>query len=331
MQNLRLPRLSLFISAGLLLTFIILLLTHAVSIENFLHLLKTARPAWLILAVVFQAVTYFSLAMIWYEVGRVNKFKFKIFSLTKLALEKFAVDQILHVGGIAGKVAAVKLMQKMNVPPSVAMEALLVDTLTYYAAYAVLAIAVLLLLALYYHSFFVLPLLLILFITAMVLIILGIWWLVKHRDWQPPEKINKYSIVRELREMIVDINPENMGSPKLLISVGLFQLSIFLLDALTLWAILLSLGVDVSLVLAFMGFVVPAIGALVTLLPGGIGGYEVSSTAVLALLGVPIEAAIAATILIRGFTLWIPLIPGSFMVHHDLFIKEEGEFANLEK
>jgi uncharacterized membrane protein YbhN (UPF0104 family) len=32
----------------------------------------------------------------------------------------------------------------------------------------------------------------------------------------------------------------------------------------------------------------------------------------LRLLGVGFEAAIAATLLLRGFTLWLPLIPGLF-------------------
>jgi uncharacterized membrane protein YbhN (UPF0104 family) len=34
----------------------------------------------------------------------------------------------------------------------------------------------------------------------------------------------------------------------------------------------------------------------------------------LAMLHVPVEAAIAATLLLRSLTLWLPLLPGLFMI-----------------
>jgi uncharacterized membrane protein YbhN (UPF0104 family) len=44
--------------------------------------------------------------------------------------------------------------------------------------------------------------------------------------------------------------------------------------------------------------------------PLGLGSFEAGSTASLVLLGVPLEAALAATLLLRGFTLWLPLSIG---------------------
>ncbi|MDB5691870.1 MAG: hypothetical protein JWO81_933 [Alphaproteobacteria bacterium] len=44
--------------------------------------------------------------------------------------------------------------------------------------------------------------------------------------------------------------------------------------------------------------------------PLGLGAFEGASTAMLRLLGTPLEPALAATLLLRGFTLWLPLIPG---------------------
>jgi uncharacterized membrane protein YbhN (UPF0104 family) len=44
--------------------------------------------------------------------------------------------------------------------------------------------------------------------------------------------------------------------------------------------------------------------------PLGLGAFEGTSTAMLRLFGVPFEAALAATLLLRGFTLWLPLLPG---------------------
>jgi hypothetical protein len=38
----------------------------------------------------------------------------------------------------------------------------------------------------------------------------------------------------------------------------------------------------------------------------------------LGLLGVPIEAALAATLLLRGFTVWLPMLPGVWLARRGL-------------
>ena len=50
-------------------------------------------------------------------------------------------------------------------------------------------------------------------------------------------------------------------------------------------------------------------------IPLGLGTFEATAAAMLHALGVPIEAAITATLLLRGFTLWLPLIPGGLLLH----------------
>jgi hypothetical protein len=38
----------------------------------------------------------------------------------------------------------------------------------------------------------------------------------------------------------------------------------------------------------------------------------------LALLGLPLEAAVATTMILRGFTYWLPMLPGLFIARHEL-------------
>ena len=38
----------------------------------------------------------------------------------------------------------------------------------------------------------------------------------------------------------------------------------------------------------------------------------------LRLFGVPFEAAVSATLLFRGFTLWLPLLPGGILLRREL-------------
>lgn len=59
----------------------------------------------------------------------------------------------------------------------------------------------------------------------------------------------------------------------------------------------------------------------------GLGSFEAAATGMLHLVGVPTEVAFAGTLLLRLFTLWLPLNPGLALIrklrrqrvvpHHD--------------
>ncbi len=51
-------------------------------------------------------------------------------------------------------------------------------------------------------------------------------------------------------------------------------------------------------------------------IPLGLGSFEATGIAMLTLLGVPLEAAVAGILLLRGLTLWIPLVPGLVLTRH---------------
>jgi uncharacterized membrane protein YbhN (UPF0104 family) len=61
--------------------------------------------------------------------------------------------------------------------------------------------------------------------------------------------------------------------------------------------------------------------AIVTLLgavPLGLGSFEATSIATLRLMGVPFEAALSATLLYRGFALWLPLGIGLVLMRRQM-------------
>lgn len=58
--------------------------------------------------------------------------------------------------------------------------------------------------------------------------------------------------------------------------------------------------------------------------PLGLGSFEATSTATLRLLGIPLEAAFAATMLTRFFTLWLPLVPGMILMRTDKSLRERS-------
>jgi uncharacterized membrane protein YbhN (UPF0104 family) len=52
--------------------------------------------------------------------------------------------------------------------------------------------------------------------------------------------------------------------------------------------------------------------------PGGVGTFEGTCVVVLRSHGVPLEAALAATLLLRGFTFWLPMAPGLWLARREL-------------
>jgi uncharacterized protein (TIRG00374 family) len=98
----------------------------------------------------------------------------------------------------------------------------------------------------------------------------------------------------------------------------LFQASVFLLDAATLWTMLRAIGQNVSFLLAFPSFIVASMVASLGLIPLGLGTFEATCIAVLRALGIPLEAALTATLLLRGLTLWAPMAPGLWLARREL-------------
>jgi uncharacterized membrane protein YbhN (UPF0104 family) len=79
-----------------------------------------------------------------------------------------------------------------------------------------------------------------------------------------------------------------------------------------------ALGVPVDPWVAFCGFTIGMIVAMIAPSPLGLGTFEAGTTGMLVLLGMPIEAALSATILLRGFTFWLPMMPGVWIARHEV-------------
>jgi glycosyltransferase 2 family protein len=85
---------------------------------------------------------------------------------------------------------------------------------------------------------------------------------------------------------------------------------IVVLDAATLGATLRALGHTAPLSTVLVSFMLASVAETVSLIPGGVGTFEAACVGLLNLLGVPLETALAGTLLLRGFTLWLPLPAG---------------------
>jgi uncharacterized protein (TIRG00374 family) len=106
--------------------------------------------------------------------------------------------------------------------------------------------------------------------------------------------------------------------PQLIAWLTLFNGLVFLADAATMQACIHALGVHAPLSAGYVAFMIASIAVILGPIPMGLGSFEAVSIAMLRLFGVPFEAALSATLLFRGFTLWLPLIPGGLLLRHEL-------------
>jgi uncharacterized protein (TIRG00374 family) len=81
-------------------------------------------------------------------------------------------------------------------------------------------------------------------------------------------------------------------------------------DGLALVASARAFGVDVSLVDVFVVYLGGTAVAAASPTPGNIGAVEVTLSAGLIAIGVPSAAVVAAVLIYRLLTFWLPLVPG---------------------
>jgi len=69
---------------------------------------------------------------------------------------------------------------------------------------------------------------------------------------------------------------------------------------------------------SYRGIVVASTVATLGPVSLGLDTFEASSVALLKAIGVPIEAGLTATLLLRGFTLWLPMLPSLWLARQEL-------------
>lgn len=102
--------------------------------------------------------------------------------------------------------------------------------------------------------------------------------------------------------------------PKLLLQAGACQALILLLDAATVWVLIRALGATAGPTGVFASFMISTLFRIVGFVPGGLGVFEAASALTLKAIGVGLPVALAATLLFRGLSFWLPMVPGLWFV-----------------
>lgn len=307
-----------WVLALLLVGGLIIAVLHWGDVKTFGKLLTEAKPIWLVVAVALQLATYVGLAAQWWLVLRKGDTPEEGDDLLRLTFAKHFADQVVPTAGVSGNVLVVDRLVSLGVPRPNAVAALLLQIIAYYMSYALGALWALV--DLWWKSRSSLLL------TGAVLVFLVIatgipWltlWLHMRGQERLPRWIARWSKAQNFFKLVGEAPRELVRDPQLIAWLTLLNLLVFVADAATMQACVLALGVHAPLSAGYIAFMFASIAVILGPIPMGLGSFEAVSIAMLRLFGVPFEAALSATLLFRGFTLWLPLVPGGLLLRKEL-------------
>lgn len=297
---------------------LILAVVQLGTIEEFTRLAAVASPYWLLLACVAQAATYVCAALVWRQALRRAGHSRSLRILVPLGIAKLFTDQVVPTGGVSGAILVARGLARRQVPLNVVMGALLVGLVSYFAAYLVSAMASLGILWLHHRVNAVLLFIVVIFVAIVVAIPSGVLWMKQWGHRIPVRWVRRLPGVAHLLRAIAEAPANLLLDPVLLGETVALEFAIFALDALTLWLVFRALGDDPEIWITFVSFIMASMFATLGPIPLGLGTFEAGCVGMLSLLGVAIETALAATILLRGLTFWLPMVPGLWLARLEL-------------
>ena len=304
--------------AALLIGGVVVAAMHWGDVKNFGKLVAEAKPLWLLAAFGLQLCTYLGLAVQWWVALRRGHTPESAGELFRLTFAKHFADQVVPTAGMSGNVLLVDRLVNLGIPRPNAVAALLLQIIAYYFSYAIGALWVLV--VLWWKSR--MSLLLTGAVLAFLIVAAGIpaltLWLHRRGQEKIPKWIGRWSKATHFFELVGEAPRELVRDPWLIAVVTVLNLLVFIADAATMQCGLRALGVHAPLSAGYVAFMIASIAVILGPVPMGLGSFEAVSIAMLRLFGVPFEAALSATLLFRGFTLWLPLIPGGILLRSEL-------------
>jgi len=304
--------------AGLLLAGLLAAVLHWGDVKRFAALVVHAEPVWLIVAAVLQLGTYAGLAAQWGLALRNGHSGVRPRELFRLTLAKHFADQVVPTAGVSGNVVLVDRLMRLGVRRGKAVATLLLQIIAYYVSYALGALWVLIVLWWKSRMSLLLGGAAVLFVVVATGIPAAILWLQRRGRDRIPALVMGWSKARRFFELVGEAPGEMLRDRSLIAWLTVLNALVFLADTGTMHACLLALGVHAPLSASYVAFMMASIAVILGPVPMGLGSFEAVSIAMLRLFGVPFEAAISATLMFRGFTLWLPLIPGGIFLRKEL-------------
>ncbi|MDH0213113.1 magnesium-translocating P-type ATPase [Stutzerimonas stutzeri] len=281
--------------------------------SHFALVLSQAEPAWLLVAIALQGLTYVVQGQLYRQVLTAAGTSLPLWDATKLSLTKLFIDQALPSSGFSGAVAVVALLQRRGIAASQVSSCFIVSVSAYFVAY-LLALGAALFIAIDsgHGSLAVIA------TSAAFMLFCGLMAIAAPLIAGLPQgalarRLQHVRWMQRLLAMVFAAEPRLTRNPRLLSWASGYSLLIVLLDALTLWALLHAVGHAAPFAGIFASFMLASVLRSVGIVPGGLGAFEAAAVATLSWAGVPLAAGLSATLLFRVLSFWLPMLPGFWL------------------
>jgi uncharacterized membrane protein YbhN (UPF0104 family) len=307
-----------WLSGLFLLLALVLVVTHLSEERRLAELLRRTEPAWLLAAAALQLGTYVCAAGVWYRALDPSEPRPRFWGLVSLGLAKLFTDQAVPSAGLSGTLLVVRALARRGVPRGRAVAVMLVGLVAFYFAYALaVAAAVATLWAL--GELNRLLLVLATMLGAVAAVVPALVLVLRERlSKRLPARWLRIPGVRKANALLAELPRGPLWHPRVAAQTIALQLAVFLLDSATLAVMLAAVGAPTPFSVVFVAFVFASVVATLAWVPGGLGTFEGTCVVLLRSHGVPLEAALAATLLLRGFTFWLPMAPGLWLARREL-------------
>ncbi len=296
---------------------IVIFVLHLTDFQLFMATIRAANPIWLAAAVVCQISTYFCASLIWWCILRHSGAPLKILALLRLALVELFANQALPTGGLSGSIMVVRGLSRRGVAASTATTALLVTALSYYSAY--LIVGMLAFVLLWYMGDFssAWVSMSVIFVVIIIVLAVAVVMITRSHGRFIPGFAHAWKPVARLANVFANVKTDILHDISLMFEVLALQSAIFLLDAATLWCAAMAVGMNLGLAQIFVSSVLSSIVATLSPVPMGLGTFEATCTGMLHFFGGSVEQSLAATLIFRALTLWLPMLPGVWLIRRE--------------
>jgi Mg2+-importing ATPase len=278
--------------------------------REFLRMAERAEPWWLLAALALQACTYLAQGQIWRVVARAVQFPLSVRTAYALSLAKLFLDQALPSAGISGTVVAARALEERGMPRAAVMAGVVVNAASYYATYVLCLAAAVLITLVHHQANALVELVSVVFSICAIAVAASALALSGRTSDTVTRTLARLRPLRSALKFLADADPRLARSPRLLFLAAAYQLAIFLLDAATMWVLVEASGAGAPLASVFASFMMATLFRTVGVLPGGLGTFEATSVLTLRMIGLDMAVALSATLLFRGLSFWLPMLPG---------------------
>jgi uncharacterized protein (TIRG00374 family) len=292
---------------------VVIVAIHFTETQDLVRVAQTARPRWILLATLLQVMTYLAQGEVFRAPVRVTGHHIGATLVYKLSLVKLFMDQALPSAGISSTVFVSKSLQRNAIPRDVVAASMVLNLASYHIAYVICLLAALAITIAAGHSNWLVMVISVLFLLFAVGLVAAVMAISAGKWKKQAALLERVPVVRGAMQFLKDADAKLTQNPRLLGETSFWQLVIFLLDAATMWVLILALGEHASIRGVYASFMISSLLRTMGIVPGGLGTFEATSVLTLRMIGVAIPVALSATLLFRGLTFWLPMLPGLWL------------------